>query len=328
MLHIPINTIMSAPPQWRDALGLPMCSAGDWKEIDQAGRLLSDKLTTTRPFFQSLLEDNDVLMEMERLVARLSFANFLEDRLMSEATTYKNNGVTSMMIENVAAPYFVRERQPLIVTAIMNQAARRLRDALPDIRCGIQLLAFSDDLALGIAMKNGFHFMRSESALFTGVRPEGKMVNQSNLATLYAMRNRWEATQGRSGPSPEIYVDIQKKHTHFMSALNDINVWLQNITFQKLEGIILTGVSTGEPTDEAELRSANEFIEQENQKNAKRIGPIQRPLLIVGSGVNKDNVISVKKHADAVIVGSSIKKKGYWENPLDEVRLKGVLRHW
>jgi predicted TIM-barrel enzyme len=46
---------------------------------------------------------------------------------------------------------------------------------------------------------------------------------------------------------------------------------------------------------------------------------------LVGSGVTPDNVASIFKHADAVIVASALKHEGGWWNAVDPVRLKAFM---
>lgn len=47
--------------------------------------------------------------------------------------------------------------------------------------------------------------------------------------------------------------------------------------------------------------------------------------LILGSGANKDNIKTLLKYADGVIVGTSIKKDGYLYNPIDYDRAKEFI---
>lgn len=46
---------------------------------------------------------------------------------------------------------------------------------------------------------------------------------------------------------------------------------------------------------------------------------------LVGSGITPDN-IGLYRHADAFIVGSSVKSGELWSGPLDEARTRDVVR--
>jgi len=248
--------------------------------------------------------------------------------MLSEAATYLGHGVRVLMLENIAGPYFVRGEQPPVIYWVMRSLAQRLRAEYPNILLGIQVLAYSDDLAMDIACKCGLNFIRCESSLFEGIRPEGRIPNQGNLAKLYYSRQLLAAEIGDNHSEPQVFVDIHKKHTVFTDELNSLDVWLDNILFQKLEGIIITGKQTGCPVDEKELIQTREAVENVQSKTAMTLGKSWSPQLWVGSGVSAENIGMCKTYADGVIVGSSLKKNGYWECPLDEDRLERFVDAW
>ncbi len=76
------------------------------------------------------------------------------------------------------------------------------------------------------------------------------------------------------------------------------------------DGVIVTGSSTGQPTDPVEVAAV-----------ADRVAV---PTL-VGSGVNPDNVADYGR-ADGLIVGSAVKRDGIWSNPLDVERLSSLAK--
>ena len=71
------------------------------------------------------------------------------------------------------------------------------------------------------------------------------------------------------------------------------------------DGVIVTGNHTGHAVDLTQLREVR--------------GATELPLL-VGSGVTPENVQVIFQHADAAIVGSSIKEGGNWSNAIDSNR--------
>lgn len=319
MLHVPINTALAAPQPWRDALGVPSVSAADRHLVQE----IDDARESPGPTCPSACVEAHV-----RKARSLDIYGFLEDRMLSEAKFLTRAGCSTLMLENVAAPYFTRDEQPLIIYLVMRALAEQLRAEHAKLVVGVQILAYSDDLAMDIACRSGLDFIRCESALFEGVRPEGRTPNHGNLAKLYMMRNSLMTELGKDGPVPQVYVDIQKKHTVFMPALASLNVWLDNILFQKLEGIVITGKATGQPVDEDDLRRSREAVEKARAESLAAVGVAWSPQLLVGSGASIDNIAICKRYADAVIVGSSLKKNGYWENPLDEERVKRFMEAW
>ncbi len=319
MLHVPVNTILASPPAHCDALGLPAAAPRDWE--------LLEKLDPLPPFPGLALSEDDMGAGSQRVRA-LSFFPFIEDRMLAEAAVYVRHGFPALMLENVAGPYFVRGEQPPVIFWVMQALAERLRVAYPEARIGLQVLAFSDDWAMDIACRCGLDFIRCESVLFEGVRPEGRTPNRGNLAKLYIARQQFLARQGSKSAGPQVYADLQKKHTVFPAELEPLEPWLDNILFQKLEGVIVTGKATGSEVAEEDLRWTREAIDKVKAYTAKTLGRAWSPPLLVGSGVTIENLPLCARYADGLIVGSSLKRGGYWECPLDEERVKSFAGVW
>ena len=309
MLHIPINSILASPREWCEALGLPMGSMEDWEIIAR----LRDTLDASG----EVLPDVDADWGVSQ-VEKLSFYGFVRDRMLSEAAIYVRNGVSTLMLENTGAPYFCRGHQEAVIYWLMRNLAGVLRDAYTAQTLGIQILAFTDNWAMEIACRNRFNFIRCESALFQGIRPEGVTPNHGNLAQLYSNRQRL-LTAVPQAIVPQVYVDLQKKHTAFWEELADLKLWLDNIVFMKLEGIVITGTGTGVSVKEEHLVKAREAIEA--AKSLPFFPKNLRLPLLVGSGVSEKNLAMCSRYVDGMIIGSSLKANGYWECELDEERV-------
>ncbi len=318
MLHVPINTIIAGPSRWRLSLGLPAASRDDWNIINQL----------PPPPTDNNREEGTCVTGALEAVRALSFWPALCDRFSSEARCYERNGVNEVVIENIAAPYFVRTGQPPVIYWCMRALAKLLKTSCPGFKIGVQVLACADHWAMEIACRTGLDFIRCESGLFEGLRPEGRTPNEGNLAKLYLMRNVLMAQLGLEGPGPQVYLDLRKKHTAFMPWLDSLQPWLENILFQKIEGVIISGIATGAPVPEEDLRQARVAIETVKRQTAATVGKSWAPPLIVGSGVSPDNIGMCKRYADAVIVGSALKEGGYWECALDERKLQRLIETW
>jgi predicted TIM-barrel enzyme len=49
---------------------------------------------------------------------------------------------------------------------------------------------------------------------------------------------------------------------------------------------------------------------------------------LIGSGITDANLKDYWEHADIFIVGSYIKKNGYWKNELDEERIEKLMKEF
>jgi predicted TIM-barrel enzyme len=325
MVHVPSNNILMSQQDWLSKLELPKMKSKDFEIILKLQRgfeeiIRSVEIPSFKKEFPGGIALSNEIESLNKDLSRLSFMNYLKERVLNEIEIYIRNGISILQFENVGAPYFLRQSVPAEEQLIMNYIVKIARQEYPDLPMGIQVLAFADNIALEIAIRHKLFYIRGESFLFQGCRPEGLTENQGNLAKAYYMRNFFNLSLGRENIYPNIYPDLLKKHTIFNEELNDLNIWLENITFQKLEGVVLTGKKTGSTVKESELIMTRQILNEVNKNYQKASGTKKIPL-ISGSGANPGNIHIYKKYMDYIIIGSYHKRDGYWENGIDEDRL-------
>ena len=111
-------------------------------------------------------------------------------------------------------------------------------------------------------------------------------------------------------PAPRV-VNVKKRHSaHAITADIDIAETAKAAEFFLVDGVIVTGVATGQPAEPDEVNS---------------VGRAVCVPTIVGSGITSENLPHYA-NADAFIVGSSIKKDGIWSNPIDPDRARALVR--
>lgn len=285
-------------------------------------------------------------------------------RAIEEVVIYARNGVRCIEVENVAAPYFIGAGrcpwEEIIALHLVGRAIRRAEvsgviksTSGAPLMLGMHILSTNELEILPLAIMHGARFVRSEATLFTGVRPEGEVRNDSNLARFFyvrqVLRNAARATAsfgakpaagtitsstltacfGGDMQFPQCWSDVKKKHTVFSHELEDINTWLHNINFMKLEGVIVTGEATGSDVDEDSISKARAALDSFKKFNEKHFGehgragaPMPELPLITGSGLNFK---MYSKYADYCIVGTALKKDQYWENEVCEDNVKKVM---
>ncbi|KAG8562691.1 hypothetical protein GDO81_015769 [Engystomops pustulosus] len=180
------------------------------------------------------------------------------------------------------------------VTASMATVCAAVRQTCPQIPLGVQVLACANQQALAVALAAGLNFIRAESFVFSHVADEGLVDACAGDLLRYRKIIGAEHVQ--------IFADIKKKHSsHAVTADVTISETAKAAEFFLADGVILTGVSTGEEADPRELK--------EVQRSVKI------PVLI-GSGVTLDNVEKYT-NANALIIGSYFKHHGDWRNNVD-----------
>ena len=104
-----------------------------------------------------------------------------------------------------------------------------------------------------------------------------------------------------------VFADIKKKHSaHAITGDVDIAETAKAAEFFLADGVIVTGVATGQATDADEVNA---------------VGRAVTIPTLVGSGVTPDN-LGRYPGAQGLIVGSWVKEGGLWSNPLDPDRVR------
>jgi membrane complex biogenesis BtpA family protein len=221
---------------------------------------------------------------------------------VAEAREYEAAGFHGVMIENTHdRPYLKAAVGPEIVAAMAVIGAEiRRTTALP---LGIQVLAGANSSGLAVALACGASFVRAEGFVFAHVADEGLI--EASAGALLRYRRAIGADHIK------VFADVKKKHSaHAITQDVDIVETAKAAEFFTVDGVIVTGVATGEPAEPAEVNSVGRAVSVPT---------------LVGSGITIENLPGYPD-ADAFIVGSSIKKDGLWSNPIDPDRARALVR--
>jgi len=226
----------------------------------------------------------------------------IADEAVREARVYEAAGFHSLAIENTHDRPYLKSSVGPEIGAAMAVVGSEIRRSV-SLPLGIQVLAGANLWAVAIAHACSASFVRVEGFVFAHVADEGLI--ESTAGSLL----RYRRTIGAE--SVRIFADIKKKHSaHAITADVDIVETAKAAEFFQANGVIVSGVSTGQPADASEVEAVN--------------GAVSIPTLI-GSGITPENIGSYSS-ANAFIVGSSVKLDGLWENPLDERRVLAIVR--
>jgi len=221
---------------------------------------------------------------------------------VQEARQYEDAGFHGVMIENTHdRPYLKANVGPEIAAAMAVIGAEvRRAVALP---LGVQVLAGANTSSLAVALACGASFVRVEGYVFAHVADEGLI--EASAGTLLRYRRAIGAEHVR------VFADVKKKHSaHAVTADIDIAETAKAAEFFLVDGVIVTGIATGQPAESDEVNSVSRAVGVPT---------------IVGSGITSENLHEYAE-ADAFIVGSSIKQDGIWTNPIDPDRARVLVR--
>jgi membrane complex biogenesis BtpA family protein len=222
------------------------------------------------------------------------------DSAVEEARIYAAGGFHGLTIENTHDRPYLKGAVGPEITAAMAVIGAEVRRAV-GLPLGVQILAGANTACLAVAQACGAAFVRVEGFVFAHVADEGLI--ESTAGELL----RYRRAIGADGI--RIFTDIKKKHSaHAITADVDLVETAKAAEFFQSDGVIVSGLATGLPTDPDEVRAVS--------------AAVAIPTL-VGSGVTPENLAGLAA-ADALIVGSSVKEGGVWCNRLDERNVRAI----
>ncbi len=225
-----------------------------------------------------------------------------EARILAEA------GFDALLIENMHDRPYLRRRVGPETVAAMTRIGLAVRAAAPKLPLGVQILAGANVEALSVAHAVGASFIRAEGFVFASIADEG-LLDEADAARL--LRHRKSIGADGAGPDPRIaiYADIKKKHSsHAITADVSLAETAEAALFFGTDGVIVTGAATGRATSLEDLASVRTAL--------------PNGTILVGSGAAADQIPALFAHADALIVGSALKRDGVWSNPVDPDRAR------
>jgi membrane complex biogenesis BtpA family protein len=210
--------------------------------------------------------------------------------------------VDGIGIENMHdVPYLRSTVGPEIVAAmtVIGQAVKA-ESRLP---VGIQILAGANIEAMAVAHAAGLDFIRVEGYVFAHVADEGWI--ESSAAKLLRYRKLIGAER------VEVWADVKKKHSsHAVTADISLGATAEAVEFMRGDAVIISGNVTGEAPQLADVEEAKAHC---------------RLPVILGSGVNAENIASFYGSADGFIIGSYFKVDGQWAQTVDARRVESLM---
>ncbi|WP_417722894.1 BtpA/SgcQ family protein [Salipiger sp.] len=225
------------------------------------------------------------------------------DTCMRDAEACIEGGLHGLMIENHGdVPFSKPEDIGCETAAFMSVVTDRVRRAT-GVPLGVNVLANAPIHGFAIAAAGGASFIRVNQWANAYVANEGFMEGRAAEAMRYRAALRAEHVR--------VFTDSHVKHgSHAIVADRSIVEMTRDLAFFDSDCIIATGQRTG---DAATVEEITEIA-----------GATHLPLL-VGSGVNENNVADILSLTNGVIVGSSLKVDGVWWNPVDVSKVRSFL---
>ncbi|PYM26294.1 MAG: phosphorybosylanthranilate isomerase [Candidatus Rokuibacteriota bacterium] len=221
---------------------------------------------------------------------------------LADARALVDNGMDALIVENYGDAPFTRGRVGAATVAAMAVIAHEIRRALPDAPLGVNVLKSDARSALAVATAIGARFIRVNVLAGAVVADQG--IVQTDAHDLLRDRRLL-------GVDVAIFADVQGKHAMPLAPV-ELEQQARDLAARALaDGLVVSGRATGDTTpieDVKRVRSAVPDV----------------PIL-VGSGVTPETAPELLSLADALIVGTSLKRDGDVSAPVDPARVRRLV---
>lgn len=223
-------------------------------------------------------------------------------RALADARLLARAGFHALIVENFGDSPFAADRVPAETVAAMAVVVHEVAAAVR-IPVGVNVLRNDALSALGVAAVTGAAFIRVNILSGTYATDQGLISGRAR-----------EVLQRRSQVAPRVRIaaDVHVKHAAPISQPDLVLAAKETAYRAAADVLIVSGAATGSPAD---LDAA---------QRVKAAVP-DRPLWI-GSGVDAATVADCLEIADAVVVGTCLKRGGRTTAALDPKRLRSFIK--
>jgi membrane complex biogenesis BtpA family protein len=224
------------------------------------------------------------------------------DTALADARALVDNGMDALIVENYGDAPFTPGRVAAATVAAMAVIAQEIRRAVPQAPLGINVLKSDARSALAVAAAVGARFVRVNVLAGAVVADQG--IVQTDAHDLLRDRRLL-------GADVAIFADVQGKHAVPLAPV-DLEQQARDLTARALaDGLIVSGRATGEATPLDDVKRVR--------------GAVPDVPILVGSGVTPATAPDLMAVADALIVGTSLKREGDVSAPVDPARVRRLV---
>ena len=224
------------------------------------------------------------------------------DAAIADAEAYEQGGADAVIVENFGDTPFRKDAVPPETIAAMARAGAAVRAAMK-IPLGFNVLRNDARAALALCSACDGAFLRIN--VHTGA-----MLTDQGLVEGRAYETLRERL--RLCPNAKILADVHVKHATPLGSETLEDAARDTLERGLADALIVSGSGTGKATDPRLAR------------RLKRACPNAK--ILIGSGVDTKNVEKLLPFANGVIVGSSLKRGGKPENPIEVKRVKALKK--
>jgi membrane complex biogenesis BtpA family protein len=218
---------------------------------------------------------------------------------LTDVRALLDGGMDALLIENYGDVPFTPGRVEPATIAAMAVLAAAIRRAAPDVPLGINVLKNDSRAGLAIACATGAQFIRVNVHAGAVVADQG--IIQTDAHATLRDRRLLDA-------DVRLFADVQGKHAAPLAPV-ELEQEARDLVHRGLaDALVVSGRATGEATPLSDIKRV---------RSAVPGVPV-----LAGSGAIADTVAELLSVADAVIVGTALKREGDVRNPVDPERVR------
>jgi len=231
--------------------------------------------------------------------------NEIVDMALKDLEQYKLNDVDVIVLENDNdVPYIkppLAEETLLAIEEVSKAVRKKFNKPI-----GLQILEGASIESLHIAQKCDLDFIRVESYVFAHVGSAG--IIEACAGKLLRERKKLNCEHIK------VFADVKKKHcSHSLTSDLDITDEIKQAEFCLVDGIMVTGKFSGEKPNAEDLIKAKS---------------VTKLPVMIGSGMDKENIKDFIKLADGFIVGTTFRVNSNFFGEIDPKRLKEFVEEF
>ena len=221
---------------------------------------------------------------------------------VTDAVAYERGGAHAVFIENFGDVPFTKASVAPETVAAMTAAGCAVCAAVK-LPVGFNVLRNDACAALALCAACDGNFIRVNVHTGAMLTDQGLIEGDAYHTLRYRDRIR---------PGAEIFADVHVKHAVPLGDWTIEDSAHDTLERGLADALIISGVGTGQAADLADVERVRQAC--------------PKAKLLLGSGVTLANVQDYLRHADGVIVGSSLKRAGKLANPVDARRVAALVK--
>lgn len=224
------------------------------------------------------------------------------DFALADARAYERGSVDAIIIENFGDAPFTKSRVGPETVAAMSAAGSAVRAAVK-LPLGFNVLRNDPQTALALCAACGGSFMRVNVHSGAMLTDQGIIEGDAYGTVRY---------RERICPTASIFADVHVKHAVPLGNFEIEDSAHDTLDRGLADALIISGTGTGRVADITDVQRVREAC------------PWAK--ILIGSGINVNNVREFLRYADGVIVGTSLKVGGKLFSAVDPKRVAALVK--